>query len=310
MPLDRATRTALTDAGLDFEEDFDLSKRVWWRVGGPADGMVTARTEADVVAVQRLAADANVPVFVLGNGSNLLVSDAGVRGLVVVLTGALAECEVLDEGATRLRVGGGFKLTVLVSRSHRQGWTGLEVFAGIPGTLGGAIRMNAGAGLGETVEALVDVDVVLRGGEQRSLTVDQLNMRYRHCDLPEGAIVTRATLATRGGDPDAFRDRVKQFLERRKASQPLRFPSCGSTFRNPPGDYAGRLIEAAGLKGFQIGQAQVADKHANFVLNLGGATASDLRRVIEHMQREVERQFGVLLVREVHYAGDWSSFEG
>lgn len=309
VPLSRATSEALAARGVAVEPDFDLSTRAWWRVGGPADGFATVSSLDELVAVQEVAAAHDLPVFVLGNGSNLLVSDAGVRGLVLVLGGALAECEVLDDDARELRVGAGFKLTVLVSRSHRHGWTGLEVFAGIPGTLGGAIRMNAGAGLGETVEALVDAEVVLRGGEVRTFTVDELRMSYRTCHLPEGSIVARARLKTRGGDPDAFRERVKTFLERRKATQPLKFPSCGSTFRNPPGDYAGRLIEAAGLKGYTLGQAQVAEKHANFVLNLGGATASDLRRVIEHMQRTVHEQFGVELEREVHYAGDWSGWQ-
>jgi UDP-N-acetylmuramate dehydrogenase len=308
VPLSRASLTALRHAGLDVHEDFELSARAWWRVGGPADGLATVEDLAGLQAVQRVAADHDLPVFVLGNGSNLLISDAGVRGLVLQLGGELAQCRVLDEQATRLEVGAGFKLTVLVSRSHRHGWTGLEVFAGIPGTLGGAIRMNAGAGLGETVEALVDVDVVLRGGDLVRLDVHELQMSYRTCHLPRDGIVARARLKTKGGDPDLFRTRVKEFLERRKATQPLRYPSCGSTFRNPPGDYAGRLLEGAGLKGFRIGDAQVAEKHANFVLNLGYATAADLRQVIEHMQSEVHRQFGVHLEREVHYAGDWSGW--
>lgn len=309
MPLPRASTIALADAGISIRQDADLSTCAWWRVGGPADGFATLSDLDQLVAVQRIAAEHDLPVFVLGNGSNLLISDAGIRGLVVALGGDLATCRVLDPEAKRLEVGAGFKLTVLVSRSHRQGWTGLEVFAGIPGTLGGAIRMNAGASLGETVEALDDVDVVLVGGEVSTLGVDDLHMAYRTCHLPEGSIVARARLRTRGGDPEAFRERVKEFLERRKATQPLRHPSCGSTFRNPPGDFAGRLIEAAGLKGFRIGDAQVAEKHANFVLNLGHASASDLRRVIEHMQAEVARQFGVDLVREVHYAGDWSAWK-
>ncbi|MCO4744129.1 MAG: UDP-N-acetylmuramate dehydrogenase [Proteobacteria bacterium] len=308
MPLTDATRSALAAADVPFDEDVPLASRAWWRVGGPADALVTASTLEHLIAVQRIAAETETPVFVLGNGSNLLVSDAGVRGMVVLLRGELAKCTPLDDAASRIEVGGGFKLTVLVSRSHRNGWTGLEVFAGIPGTIGGAIRMNAGAGLGETVDALVSAEAVLPGGTVRTFTVDELKMSYRTCELPAGAIVARAILATRGGDPDVFRERVRSFLERRKASQPLKHPSCGSTFRNPPGDYAGRLIEAAGLKGFQIGAAQVAHKHANFVLNLGGATASDLRRVVEHVQNTVQEQFGVKLEREVHYAGDWSDW--
>ena len=176
VPLSDTTVRILLDAGIPVQQDVSLAEHVWWRVGGRADGFARVGTLEQLIAVQRVASAEDLPVFVLGNGSNLLVSDQGVRGLVIVLAGELAECSEPDLETGMLEVGAGFKLTVLVSRSHRQGWMGLEVFAGIPGTLGGAIRMNAGAGLGETVEALVDVDVVHPGGSLETLSVADLRL--------------------------------------------------------------------------------------------------------------------------------------
>lgn len=179
------------------------------------------------------------------------------------------------------------------------------MFAGIPGTVGGAVRMNAGATLGETVDVLESITLVERGGEVVDRPAEALRMSYRTSHLPPGAIVARARLRT-VADELARWEAMDAFLARRKATQPLDKPSCGSTFRNPAGDHAGRLIEAAGLKGYTRGGAQVSEKHANFVVNLGSATAADLRAVIEHVQAEVHRQFGVELQREVHFVGDWS----
>jgi len=204
-----------------------------------------------------------------------------------------------------LEVGGGLKLITLLSRAGRNGWTGIECFAGIPGTVGGAVRMNAGASLGETSDRVIDVDVVRQDGSTCRLTHSDLAMSYRTAHLPPGSVVALARLQTTGGDPAASQAAIQEHLARRKATQPVNQRSCGSTFRNPPGDYAGRLIEAAGLKGFTRGQAQVSPKHANFIVNLGGATADEIRTVIEHVQETVAERFGVTLMREVHYAGDW-----
>lgn len=308
MPLAETTAAALRAAGLDVAEDVPLAKRTWWRVGGPADALVTVSSIEQLQAAQRIAAETDTPVFVLGNASNLLVSDRGIRGMVLALDDQLADL-VPDQGAPPvLSAGAGLKLTVLLARAKKNGWTGLECFAGIPGTVGGAVRMNAGSALGETKDALLDVDVVLRGGELAKLGQDELRMSYRTTHLPDGAIVARARLRTTGADPIASDERVKAFLDKRKATQPLDLPSCGSTFRNPPGDFAGRLVESSGLKGFTIGGAQVSEKHANFVVNLGSATAGDIRRVIEHVERTVHERAGVELEREVHYAGDWSGW--
>ncbi len=308
MPLPAATRARLTALGLPIAEDAPLAARVSWRVGGPADGFVEVGDKDTLAAVVRATAQTGCPLTVLGKGSNLLISDAGVRGLVLSLVGALADTRELGGAPPVIEAGAGLPLALLMSRAQKAGWTGLECFAGIPGTVGGAVVMNAGSALGETAAALREVDVVLPDGTLRTLPASALRMSYRTAHLPAGALVAAARLRTTGEDPGPVFERVRAFLARRKATQPLTQPSCGSTFRNPEGDHAGRLIEAAGLKGFRIGDAQVSEKHANFVVNLGAATAADLRRVIEHIEAVVAQAFGVRLQREVHYAGDWSSY--
>ncbi|MEZ4317662.1 MAG: UDP-N-acetylmuramate dehydrogenase [Myxococcota bacterium] len=305
MALPEPTLRALASAPIDVQIDAPLMKRTWWRAGGPADALVQADDLETLRTVRRIATETGCPLFVLGNASNLLVSDAGVRGLVVRLGGELAQVEPL-EGA--LRLGGGLKLVVLVGRMIKHGWTGLELFAGIPGTVGGAVRMNAGTSLGEVVDALIDVDLVLADGSLATLPAADLRMSYRTAWLPDHSIVAKARFRLTDADPDTSRALIEHHLERRKATQPIDQPSCGSTFRNPDGDHAGRLIEAAGLKGFSIGGAMVSPKHANFIVNTGGATAADIRRVIELVQRTVHEQLGVELVREVHFAGDWSGW--
>lgn len=301
MPLAAAMTQALRDAGIPFDEDVPLARRTYWRVGGPADAVVNVSDAATLATLLRLAADHATPVLPLGNGSNLLVSDQGVRGIVVQLTGELADTRT--EGDV-LIAGGGARIAVLLSRAARHRWAGLEMLAGIPGTIGGAVRMNAGTALGEIGDRLIDVDVALPDGRVLTLPHAALDLGYRHSSLPPGAIVARARLRV-GGDWAESEARMRHHLDRRKATQPLDLPSCGSTFQNPPGDAAGRLIEACGLKGYTVGGAQVSPKHANFVVNLGQATASDIDAVIRHAQAEVERQFGVRLQREVQYAGEW-----
>lgn len=311
MPLPSDVVAALQSHGLKVTEDAPLARRTWWQVGGPADAFVKAGTVEEVQAVVRTCSEHGVPLFVLGNGTNLLISDRGIRGLVLQLAKGLARAEPLpDTEPVEVLAGAGTKLAALLNKATRSGWTGLEVFAGIPGTVGGAVRMNAGARLGETRDVLLDARIVLPDGSLTVLSRDELDMQYRSTAVPEGAVVVLARFRTTGGDVEAMRSAVQHHLDHRARTQPLDLPSCGSTFRNPPGDHAGRLLEAAGLKGFRIGDAQVSEKHANFVVNLGSATADDVRRVVEHMADTVEAQFGVRLEREVHLAGDWSHWEG
>ncbi len=302
MPLAPAIAAALRDAGVPFEEDVPLAKRTYWRVGGPADALATPADAPTLARLLQAAATHDTPVFPLGNGSNLLVSDQGVRGIVVSLVGELTEAHAVGDV---LIGGGGAKIAVLLTRAAKHRWAGLEMLAGVPGTLGGAVRMNAGTALGEIADRLIDVDVALPDGSIVTLPKDALELSYRHSTLPPGGVVARVRLQV-GGDWAESEARMRHHLERRKATQPLDLPSCGSTFKNPPGDAAGRLIEACGLKGYTVGGAQVSPKHANFVVNLGGATASDIDAVIRHAQAEVLRQFGVALEREVQYAGVWT----
>lgn len=304
MPLDPAFAQALRDHGVDVRLDEPLQKKTWWRVGGPADGYAEVTDLDRLVAVQQLAYAAQCPVFVLGNASNLLISDRGIRGLVIRLTGALAR---VTPGDGRLRLGAGVKLVGFVRQAMREGWTGLEMLAGIPGTAGGAVRMNAGTRLGEICDPLDAVTLVLAKGEVVSRPRDALGLAYRTSQLPEGAVVAQVDVRLTGADPEASRALVEEHLAYRARTQPVDVPTCGSTFRNPEGDAAGRLIEATGLKGHTIGAAQVSPKHANFLVNLGGARAADLRALIEHIQAEVQAAHGVHLHPEVHYAGDWSS---
>ncbi len=307
MPIPASTAEALQRATVQWRADVPLSKRTWWRVGGTADGLVVAEDLATLSAVAAATHQTGCPLFVLGNASNLLVSDRGIRGLVVRLAGDLATAQA-DDSAHRVVLGGGTKLVSLVRRMGREGWTGLEFLAGIPGTIGGAVRMNAGTRLGEVADALVDVRLVLRDGATTTRCAADLGLVYRASALPEGSIVAAATFSTTQTEPEKSRRLIEEHLAYRARTQPVDVPTCGSTFRNPPGDHAGRLIEAAGLKGVRIGAAEVSTKHANFLVNTGDATAADLRALIEHVHRTVEERFGIALEREVHYAGDWSGW--
>lgn len=299
--LDQMAESLARD-GLRATRDEPLARKTWWRVGGPADLWVEVSDRRALTRVLALAHAEGLPVFPLGNASNLLVSDAGIRGVVVRLVGDLAGAE-RDGGL--LTLGGGARLVQLLKRAEREAWTGLEMLAGIPGTIGGAVKMNAGTRLGEISDALVDVDLVLADGEHGTLSVDDLRMSYRHSELPEGAVVASARLRLSDEDPEVAFAHVREHLEYRARTQPVDVPTCGSTFRNPEGDTAGRLIESCGLKGARIGAAEVSTKHANFLVNTGGATATELRHLIEHVQATVEERTGVRLRPEVVMAGEW-----
>lgn len=307
MALPRDFVAELGRYDIVLQENEPLARKTWWRVGGPADGYVEVSDAPTLCTLARVAHAHAVKLLALGNASNLLVSDSGVRGVVVRLVGELTAS---DEEPDRLvRLGGGLKLVALLRRAERARWTGLEFFAGIPGTVGGAVRMNAGAKLGEVADRLVGVGLVLQDGTQRTVPKADLGLRYRHADIPAGAFVVWARFVLTDEDFADSQRRVADHLEYRARTQPVDVPTCGSTFRNPPGDAAGRLIEQSGLKRLTIGRAQVSEKHANFVVNLGGATASDIRRLIETIQRRVEEATGTVLEPEVHYAGDWDLWD-
>ena len=306
MPLPTPLLHALQEAHLKVALDADLSRRSWWRAGGPADGFVKVTSVEQLQACQAAALACGCPVFVVGNGSNLLISDRGIRGLVVRLTGGLARVEAAGGAPPKLRVGGGVRLVSLMKQAVRESWTGFEQLTGIPGTMGGAVRMNAGTHMGEVSDALESVEVVLEDGAVQTLNAGKLGLAYRQSELPPRSIVAQATLRTTGADAAESAALIQEHLGYRERTQPIDVPTCGSTFRNPPGEKAGRLIDQCGLKGHRIGGAEVSTKHANFLVNTGDATADDLRGLIEHVQHTVAERTGIELQREVHFAGDWS----
>lgn len=301
-----AISAALVAAGARVRADAPLARRGWWRVGGPADLWAELSTPDQLALALALARDNGLPVSVVGNGSNLLVADAGIRGLVIKLVGAFRDSAVEDGPEGPLLVaGGGAQNVVLLKRLDKAGLHGLGALAGVPGTLGGAVRMNAGTHLGELGDRVHSVELALPDGTLLRQPAAALAFGYRRATLPPGAIVTRAWIRVGADGLDAARAAVAHHLARRRATQPLDQPSCGSTFKNPPGDAAGRLIDAAGLKGHRIGGAQISEKHANFFLNTGSATATDLHALVCHARAAVHAAFGIALVPEVHPAGDW-----
>ena len=281
--------------------DEPLADHTSLRIGGPADLFVRIRSEDDLVGAVRVAREAELPTFLLGGGTNLLVADAGIRG--VVLDNGWSEVTVRG---TVVDAASGTPLASVAAAAARNGILGLEWMATVPGTVGGAVHGNAGAFGSDTAAALLDARLLDLNGDQWNARADELGYRYRTSSLQgTPVIVVRARFHGEPGDrPTAVR-RIKEMANERMAKQPLAQPNTGSIFRNPPGDHAGRLIEAAGLKGARIGDALVSEKHANFIVNAGAARAVDVRALIRRCQREVTTHFGIDLVPEVEMVGEW-----
>ena len=277
-----------------------MSRHTSWRVGGPADSYFVPSSVEDLQAFLRKLDD-DTPVHWFGIGSNLLVREGGLRGVVVAATKVLRDLEQVD--ACTVRVGAGVPCTQVARQCLRWGLAPSEFFAGIPGTMGGALAMNAGAHGGETWERVASVRTIDRDGEIHERAPGEYSVGYRSVTGPANEWFLEATLRF---DPEArpSTDTLNAMLKRRKATQPLGLPSCGSVFRNPPDDHAARLIEAAGLKGFSIGGAEVSEKHANFIINRGDATATDIEELIEHVRQTVADVHGVQLKHEVRIVGE------
>jgi UDP-N-acetylmuramate dehydrogenase len=278
-----------------------LSRHTSWHVGGPAEVFFNPRDAADLAAFLRTAPP-GVPILWIGLGSNLLVRDGGVRGIVISTHGALDELIRLNE--TTVRAGAGVACARIARQCIRWGLGPAEFFAGIPGTLGGALAMNAGAFGGETWQHVRSVETIDRAGRTHTRARDAYRVGYRQVTGPaaeEWFIAAELTFERR---PGAHAGEVRTLLARRKESQPIGEWSCGSVFTNPPGDHAARLIEACGLKGFRLGDASVSVKHANFIINHGRASAHDLERLIAHVRAEVARERGVTLEPEVRIVGE------
>jgi UDP-N-acetylmuramate dehydrogenase len=293
-------------SGLTIKLSEPLARYTSMKIGGPADYFIEAETDAALANLLRSLDQHAVSFCVLGNGSNVLISDRGVRGAVIRLAGDFKRIEWREDGArVHVDVGAAYAVTQLVREAARKGYAGLEFAEGIPGSVGGALYMNAGA-YGSEFEKIVDqMEGRAPPGRRIRLRRGEMTFSYRDSHLPPGTIVTRVRMQLhKAGDFDVS-SKLRDLVSRRKSSQPSGYPNSGSMFRNPPGDYAGRLIDAAGLKGKRIGQSQISERHANFIVNLGGARAADVLQLTELAKAEVRRQFGVELVLEVKLLGDW-----
>jgi len=280
--------------------DEPMAKHTSWRVGGPADLFFNPLDVSDVAAFLA-ALDRSTPVLWIGLGSNLLVRDGGVRGAVIETHGAFGALERLDNG--HVRCGAGVACAKLAKQCIKWGLGPAEFFAGIPGTVGGALAMNAGAFGGETWKHVVSVVTIDRDGVQRGRPANDYQVGYRHVVGPAHEWFVEATLRFEKR-PGVSSDDIRLLLARRKATQPIGEWSCGSVFTNPPGDHAARLIDTAGLKGFRIGGARVSEMHANFIVNDGTARATDIERLIEHVRASVQRTHGITLTPEVRIVGE------
>jgi UDP-N-acetylmuramate dehydrogenase len=277
-----------------------LAPLLWFKSGGPAETLFEPADRDDLVAFLR-ALDTDTPVMALGLGSNMIVRDGGVPGVTVRLGKPFARFEQLD--AVTLKCGGGASGILVSSTARDAGIAGLEFLRGIPGTVGGFVRMNGGAYGREVVDILVSCTVVMRDGSVEEWPAERLGYTYRHSELPEGAVVVEAVFRGTPGDPAVIGAEMDRIAAAREESQPLRSRTGGSTFKNPPGHKAWALVDAAGCRGLRIGDAQVSEKHCNFLLNLGNATSAEIEELGEEVRRRVHRRTNVLLEWEIQRIG-------
>ena len=279
-----------------------MAKHTSFRIGGPADVLAQPADEAELAALLKRAAEHAVPVTLIGNGSNLLVRDKGIRGLVIKLSNSFSDMKALGN---ELTFGSGISLAMASKKAASLSLSGLEFAVGIPGTIGGAVYMNAGAYDGEMAKVVTSVRVMDREGKISELKASELAFAYRHTALQNsGLIVTSVTVRLQPGEADAIAAKMADFSQRRISKQPLELPSAGSMFKRPVGYFAGTLIDQTGLKGYTVGGAQVSTKHAGFVVNVGGATAQDVLQLISDVQSKVFAAHGVRLEPEVLVLGE------
>jgi UDP-N-acetylmuramate dehydrogenase len=288
----------------EIERDAPLAPRTTIRVGGPADLLVRPADPAALAELLRAVRDLGVPLSILGGGANTLVADRGVRGVVVRLPADL----VREDLARPLLLGAGQPTSRLWIRAHALGKVGMEFVAGIPGTLGGAVAMNAGTKIGDMKDVVARIEIATADGAG-FLEARELGFGYRTCRLPAGGVVTRVEFALADGDVRESERVMQADREHRRRTQPLDKPTFGSTFVNPPGDHAGRLIQEVGLKGHRVGNATWSRVHANFVSNLGGATARDVLALMKLARSRVKEQFGIVLETEVKLIGEFLADE-
>ena len=298
-------------------QDEPMKKHTTFRIGGSADYYA----EPDMSQISKLiemAKACDMPVTVIGNGSNLLVGDKGIRGLVIGIGKGLSEIDVTEAVAQQstaqdltaqdnghiITAGAGAILAAVAAKAAEASLSGLEFASGIPGSVGGAVVMNAGAYGGEIKDVLLDAQVLTQEGEFLTLTAEELELSYRHsCIFEKNYVVVSARFVFEKGDADQIRGRMDELAKARREKQPLEFPSAGSTFKRPEGYFAGKLIQDAGLKGYTVGGAQVSEKHSGFVINRGGATAEEVVFLIKQVQKKVMKQFNVMMQPEVRFIG-------
>lgn len=285
------------------KRDEPMKKHTTFRIGGPADLYLCPHSTEELLEVLAICRGENLPFFILGNGSNLLVSDKGYRGAVIQIGKNLSQIQT--EGNV-IRAQAGALLSKVAAKALENGLTGMEFAAGIPGTLGGAVVMNAGAYGGEMKDILKEAQVMTAQGQILTLTREGLKMGYRSSIVKEkDLIVLSACLELAPGDREEIRSTMEDLKQKRVDKQPLDMPSAGSTFKRPEGYFAGKLIMDAGLRGFCIGDAQVSEKHCGFVVNKGEATAADVKELIREVQKRVKEKFGVTLETEVRFLGEF-----
>ncbi len=299
--MERNIATALQAIGCCVQEQVSLSAHTTFRVGGPAEYLVTVSSTEEAAAVMRLCRDTDTPLFLMGNGSNLLVSDDGVAG--VVMRPAAATPPWTFDGTT-VTVSAGASLSKLCMAAAEAGLSGLEFAYGIPGSVGGGVYMNAGAYGGQLSDVITSVTAITADGETVTLSAEELELGYRHSVfMDNGMMVWSVTMQLGAGESAAIHEAMADFLSRRRDKQPLEYPSAGSFFKRPEGHFAGALVEQCGLKGLTIGGAQVSEKHAGFLINRGGATCADVMALGDEVARRVKEAFGVELEREVQFVG-------
>lgn len=280
-----------------------MSRHTTFKIGGAADYFLQPTSVREIAGILKVCKEENVPYFVLGNGSNLLVSDKGYRGVIIQLFRNMNEIEVKG---TEIRAAAGALLSGIAAAAKNASLTGFEFAGGIPGTLGGAVVMNAGAYGGEMKDVLKEVTVMTKEGEIITLPAEKLELGYRTSIIKkEEYLVLEAVLTLKEGNQEEIKARMRELTEQRVSKQPLEYPSAGSTFKRPEGYFAGKLIMDSGLRGYRVGGAQVAEKHCGFVINAGNATAADVVQLMNDVSKIVEEKFGVTLEPEVKFLGEF-----
>ncbi|MGN8631309.1 UDP-N-acetylmuramate dehydrogenase [Blautia sp. HCP3S3_G3] len=280
-----------------------MDRHTTFRIGGPADYFLIPETYEQIQKILEICRREELPYFILGNGSNLLVSDQGYRGVIIQTFRNFSGVTV---DGNKIRAASGALLSAIAAAAKNASLTGFEFAGGIPGTLGGAVVMNAGAYGGEMKDVLEEVTVMDQEGQIRILKVDELEMGYRTSIIKKaGYLVLEAVIALEPGDQERIKERMRELTEQRTSKQPLEYPSAGSTFKRPEGYFAGKLIMDCGLRGYRVGGAQVSEKHCGFVINTGGATAQDVRTLMQNVSDKVFEKYGVTLEPEVKFLGEF-----